>query len=77
VKILGKDGEELQKGEVGEVALYTESRAKGYYNLPGELEKRLSQSYYLTGDLGEMRLDGKVYIKGRKSDVVDVAGKKV
>ncbi|XLP22052.1 class I adenylate-forming enzyme family protein [Bacillus toyonensis] len=77
VKILGKDGEELQKGEVGEVALYTESRAKGYYNLPGELEKRLSQSYYLTGDLGEMGLDGKVYIKGRKSDVVDVAGKKV
>lgn len=39
MKILGNDGEELQKGEVGEVALYTESRAKGYYNLPGELEK--------------------------------------
>lgn len=77
VKVLDHNYQELSKGQIGEVALLTESRAIGYYNYPGELERRLKDDFYLTGDLGSMEADGKLYIRGRKSDVVDIAGKKV
>ncbi|CAM4262414.1 hypothetical protein BAMA_04615 [Bacillus manliponensis] len=77
VRILDCNYQNLLEGQVGEVALLTESRAVGYYNYPGELENRIVDGFYLTGDLGSIEADGKLYIRGRKSDVVDIAGKKV
>lgn len=77
VRILDHNNQQLQEGQVGEVALLTESRAVGYYNYPGELENRIVEGFYLTGDLGSIETDGKLYIRGRKSDVVDISGKKV
>ncbi|MGE7217399.1 class I adenylate-forming enzyme family protein [Priestia koreensis] len=77
VKILDENGDEIPQGSLGEVSIFTESRSKAYYNFPQLLEKQLSNNYYRTGDIGYLNQEGKLYIKGRKTDVVDVAGKKV
>ncbi|WP_341283083.1 AMP-binding protein [Paenibacillus sp. FSL H8-0537] len=77
IRILSESGHEQKSGESGEIAVWTESRARAYYNYPDILEGRLLDGYYLSGDIGYLSEAGKLYIVGRKSDFIDVAGKKV
>ncbi|WP_313561746.1 class I adenylate-forming enzyme family protein [Ruminiclostridium cellobioparum] len=78
ISIMDDDGNKLDLNEQGQIAIKSGSMAKGYYNFPGLFEERVTvDGFYLSGDIAIMDNDGYVYVKGRKQDFIDVAGKKV
>jgi acyl-CoA synthetase (AMP-forming)/AMP-acid ligase II len=73
-RILDSDGQELPDGHVGEIVIQSDSLFDGYYNRPDLTAKALKNGWYWTGDLG-FRLFEELFVIGRKSDLIIVAGK--
>jgi fatty-acyl-CoA synthase len=76
VRIVSMDGRDLPDGTVGEILIYSDSLFRGYYNRPDLTAKALQGGWYWSGDLG-FRLDGELYVIGRKNDLIIVAGKNI
>jgi acyl-CoA synthetase (AMP-forming)/AMP-acid ligase II len=74
VRVVSEDGAELGDGRVGELVVESRSLFDGYRNLPEETGAVLSNGRYRTGDLG-FRMEGDVFVVGRKKDIIIVAGK--
>ncbi|MGM0585061.1 MAG: fatty acid--CoA ligase [Pseudomonadota bacterium] len=71
IKILDPEGNELPRGEIGEVAIRSGNNMVGYWNKPEETAKTLSRDNWLrTGDAGYMDEDGYVYIHDRIKDMI-------
>lgn len=78
IAIMDDHGNKLPIGGEGQIAIKSGSMAKGYYNVPGLFENRVTQEgFYLSGDIAVMDENSFVFVKGRKQDFVDIAGKKV
>jgi long-chain acyl-CoA synthetase len=76
-RIVGDDGQDMPKGQQGEVWLKGPMIMKGYHNLPDVTAEALTpDGYFKTGDLGHLDDDGYLYITGRKKDLIIVAGEK-
>lgn len=71
IQILSAEGESLADGRVGEVALDTPSRMRGYLGDPEALDNGLLR----TGDLGYLR-DGELFWVGRVLERINLRGKK-
>jgi acyl-CoA synthetase (AMP-forming)/AMP-acid ligase II len=72
---------ELPDGTIGEIWVRGEGVAAGYWRRPGESVRRFAArtadgrgGFLRTGDLGTVE-DGAVYVTGRLSDVIVVAGR--
>jgi len=76
VEVTGDDGEPVDEGQVGELAVTGDSVFTGYYNRPDLTARALRGGWYWTGDLGFV-LDGEVYVIGRKKDLIIVGGKNI
>jgi fatty-acyl-CoA synthase len=63
-------------GTVGEIHVYSDSLFRGYYDRPDLTAKALQDGWYRSGDLG-FRLDGELFVIGRKNDLIIVAGKNI
>jgi acyl-CoA synthetase (AMP-forming)/AMP-acid ligase II len=74
IRIVGDEGEELPRGEVGELAIRAESVARGYWRRPAETEVTFRTTGLWSGDLGRMDDEGYVYIAGRKTDMIISGG---
>ncbi len=78
IAIMDDDGNKVSLGEQGQIAIKSGSMARGYYNFPGLFEERVTKDgFYLSGDIAVIDEKGFVFVKGRKQDFIDVAGKKV
>ena len=64
------DGREAGVGEVGELELKNPAVMVGYYNMPEETEKVLSDGWLRTGDLVEVNADGTYGFVGRKKELI-------
>lgn len=70
IKIVDSEHNELPNGEVGELAVKGNCRAKGYYDLDEETKFAFSDDGWLfTGDIGYLDHEGYVYLKGRKKEM--------
>lgn len=76
VRVVSPGGEDLRDGAVGELLIFSDSLFGGYYNRPDFTARALCDGWYWSGDLG-FRLDGEVYVIGRKNDRIIVAGKNI
>jgi len=76
VRIVATDGRDLPDGTVGEILISSDSLFHGYYNRPDLTAKALQGGWYWSGDLG-FRLEGELYVIGRKNDLIIVAGKNI
>jgi acyl-CoA synthetase (AMP-forming)/AMP-acid ligase II len=77
VRFVDDDGEELERGEVGEVAIRLEGRQREYYRDPEATAGTWKDGWLHTGDLGRMDEDGYLYIVGRKKDVIIRGGNNI
>ena len=79
VKIVDSENpdKELQKGEIGEIAISGPGVAKGYWRNKEETEKTFRNGWLLTGDLGYLDEDNVLYITSRKKDVIIMSGWKI
>jgi long-chain acyl-CoA synthetase len=81
VKIVNEDGQSLQAGEKGEIALGGPCIMKGYYKNPKATRAVVKTDedgirWLLTGDLGYLDEDGNLSITGRKKYLIVLPGGK-
>ncbi|MEO1135237.1 MAG: class I adenylate-forming enzyme family protein [Pseudomonadota bacterium] len=77
IKIV-KDGEEVPRGEVGEIWIRSPANFRGYHNLPEDTEKAVTpDGWFRSGDLGRMDDEDYVYIVDRIKDLIIRGGENV
>ena len=76
LRIVSAEGRDLSDSEVGEILIQSDSLFEGYYNRPDLSDAVIKDGWYSTGDLG-FRIDGELYVIGRKKDLIVVAGKNI
>ena len=76
-RIIDENGNDVQVGEVGELCFHKHNVVKGYWNQPELMREAMLGDWFKTGDLACIDEDGYVYLKGRKKDMIIVAGENV
>lgn len=66
--------EEVEPGEIGELAVKGPQIMMGYWNRPEDTENTLKDGWLLTGDLGYMDENGYFFIVDRKKDMIIAGG---
>ncbi|HEX2397201.1 MAG TPA: long-chain fatty acid--CoA ligase [Solirubrobacteraceae bacterium] len=77
VKILDDDGNEVEQGEIGEIAIKGDSVMAGYWNQEEATSESLRDGWFYTGDMGHVDEDGFVFIDDRKKDMIIRGGENV
>ncbi len=67
----------LPSGIVGEIAIKSDSVAKGYINNIEETKKKFSNGLYYTGDFGLLDNDEFLYVQARRNDLIISGGENV
>jgi long-chain acyl-CoA synthetase len=74
MKIMGRDGNELPIGQIGEIIARGPQIMKGYFKDPKATGKKIKDGWYYTGDLGRLDEDGYLYVLGRADDMIVTGG---
>ncbi|MNZ52281.1 Long-chain-fatty-acid--CoA ligase [compost metagenome] len=77
LKIADEQGNEVPRGEVGEVLLKGPSVMLGYWNKPEESARALRDGWLCTGDAAYMNEDGYIFIVDRVKDMIVTGGENV
>jgi long-chain acyl-CoA synthetase len=70
VRILDEAGEELPRGEVGEICVRSPGVMQGYWHSPRATAEALQDGWLRTGDLGYQDLEDYLFIVDRKKDLI-------
>ena len=76
-KVVDSSGNELPRGETGEIWLKSESNMMHYHNLPEATASTLTDGWIHTGDAGAMDEEGFIYLKDRIKDMVVSGGENI
>ena len=77
VRIGDADGNEVPRGQPGEVMVRGPNVMKGYWNNESLTRERLRAGWLHTGDIGTMDEDGYFYLLDRKADMIVTGGENV
>ncbi len=77
LKVIDERGKELRPGQVGELCVKGDSVFKGYYNRPDATADAFVDGWFRTGDLAFIDAEGYVFLKGRRKEMIIVAGENV
>ena len=77
IGIRRSDGTWASPGEVGEIAIRSDTLMKAYWNRPDETAAVLRDGWLLTGDAGFCDADGFVFIQDRIKDMIVTGGENV
>lgn len=76
-KLTDDDGEEVERGEVGELCVKGPGVMVCYYNNPKASEECLKDGWLLTGDMARQDEDGFYWLVDRKKDIVISGGENI
>ncbi|QTL38027.1 MULTISPECIES: long-chain-fatty-acid--CoA ligase FadD [Pseudoalteromonas] len=74
LKVINDQGEEVPKGEPGELCVKGPQVMAGYYNRPDATAECLQDGWFATGDIAIYDDEGFFYIVDRKKDMILVSG---
>jgi acyl-CoA synthetase (AMP-forming)/AMP-acid ligase II len=77
MKILGEDGRELPRGEVGELWAKGPNVAKGYWRQPEADAATFVDGWLRTGDLAYIDEEGFLFVVGRAKDIIIRGGENI
>ncbi|HHD64027.1 MAG TPA: long-chain fatty acid--CoA ligase, partial [Desulfobulbaceae bacterium] len=77
VKILDEDGNEVPRGEVGELYSRGPMLFDGYYKLPEVTAEAFVGEYFSAGDMARRDDDGYYYLVDRKKNMIITGGENV
>ncbi len=78
IKIVDTEGNEVEKGGVGELCLKGDGVMKCYYKNPAATREVLTSDGWLyTGDMAKQDIDGFIYLVDRKKDVIITGGENI
>jgi long-chain acyl-CoA synthetase len=70
MRVVDRDGNEVARGEVGEIVIRGHNVMKGYWQRPAETAAAIPDGWFRTGDLGRADEDGYFFIVDRKKDMI-------
>lgn len=73
-RVVDQQGNEVKRGEIGEITLKSEATMNGYYKDEENTKLAIKDGWLYTGDLGYMDEDDFIFFKQRKKRVVKVSG---
>ncbi len=77
LKVIDKEGNEVEVDEIGEVAAFGGNIMKGYFNDEEETAKVIRNGYLYTGDLAIVDKDGYIYIVAREKQIIKSGGNRI
>ncbi|MGW7259137.1 long-chain-fatty-acid--CoA ligase [Streptomyces sp. NPDC054834] len=77
MRVVDDSGNEVSKGETGEIAIRGHNVMKGYWQRPEATAAAIRNGWLHTGDLGRVDQDGYFWIVGREKDMINRGGYKV
>lgn len=77
MKVVDPDGDELPKGEIGEIVYRGPGVMQGYWNRPKDTGDVIRDGWFYTGDAGTEDGDGFFYIKDRIKDMIVSGGENI
>ncbi len=78
VRIVDEGGQEVARGEVGEIAVRSPANMIGYFNRPEATAETIDADGWMrTGDAGTMDADGYLYLADRIKDMIITGGENV
>lgn len=76
-KLIDSEGNEVEKGEVGELAVKGPNIMKEYWNRSEATKDALKDGWLLTGDLAKTDDEGFLFIAGRKKEMIISGGENI
>ncbi len=77
VKVVDEAGDALPAGQVGELLIRGPSVVKGYFDRPEATAEAIVDGWLHTGDTALMDAEGFIFLRGRKKEMIIVAGENV
>ncbi|MCP4005815.1 MAG: acyl--CoA ligase [bacterium] len=77
VKVADPAGQEVARGEVGEIMFKGPNLIRGYWNKPEATAETFIDGWLRSGDIGRMDEEGFVYVEDRAKDMVIRAGENI
>ncbi len=77
VKVIDEDGDEVPRGESGELCIWGAMNFKRYWNRPEETAQTLVDGWVRTGDIGHMDEEDFVFITDRAKDMILRGGENI
>lgn len=74
VEIVDETGATLPAGELGHIRLKAPGVATHYFKGPEQTAKRFRDGWFWPGDMGVLRADGRLVVKGRADDMMILNG---
>jgi len=75
--VMGPDGRELPRGEIGELWIRSASVIKGYWNNPQASAEGFTAGFWHSGDLGSIDAQNFVRVFDRQKDMINRGGLKI
>lgn len=75
--VMGPDGRELPRGEIGELWIRSASVIKGYWNNPKATAESFTAGFWHSGDLGSVDAQNFVRVFDRQKDMINRGGLKI
>jgi len=76
-RIVDDRGEDVPRGQVGEIIVKGAGLMQEYYNNPALTARTIRNGWLFTGDLGKSDEDGFIYFVDRKKDLVNCGGENI
>lgn len=80
IALVDEDGNEVKKGEVGQIAVNTNEFPYfflGYWNNPENTKSKTKKHWFCTGDLASQDDEGYFWFEGRADDIISSAGYRI
>ena len=77
VRIVDENGNDVPRGEVGEIMYRSKWIMKGYYKDEDKTAEAMTDGWFKGGDLGYIDPDGEVRLIDRKKECINTGGEKV
>jgi len=77
LRVVGEDGQDVTGGDVGEIWVAGPTRMIEYWRRPEATAEKISGKWLRTGDLGRFDEDKRLYLSGRRDDVINRGGEKI
>lgn len=74
VRVLGEDGHELGPGQTGELWVHSPLLISGYHRDPEATAASMHEGFFSVGDVGHRDAQGRLYIDGRKRELIISGG---
>jgi fatty-acyl-CoA synthase len=77
LRLIGEDGADAAAGGIGELYVHSPMLVKGYYKNDAATKESMIDGYFSVGDLARIDVNGRVFIEGRRRDLIISGGTNV